>query len=45
MLLALLETEDEDGTLHRLGVDKSRTERDITATLRRLRLPRPGKSC
>lgn len=24
MLLALLETEDGDGTLHRLGVDKSR---------------------
>lgn len=44
MLLALLETEDEDGTLHRLGVDKSRTEHDITAALRRLRLPKPGKS-
>lgn len=29
MLLALLDTEDADGPLHRLGVDKNRVESDL----------------
>ncbi len=33
ILLALLETEDGDGTLHRLGVDKALAEADITEIL------------
>jgi hypothetical protein len=33
MLLALLDTEDADGPLHRLGVNKSRVEADLAATL------------
>ncbi len=33
MLLALLETEDRNGTLHRLGVDKTRAQADIAAAL------------
>ena len=33
MLLALLDTQDADGPLHRLGVDKSRVEADLAATL------------
>jgi hypothetical protein len=33
MLLALLDTEDADGPLHRLGVDKNRTEADINRML------------
>jgi len=33
MLLALLETEDAEGPLHRLGVDKSRVEADLNQML------------
>ncbi|HEY5151184.1 MAG TPA: Clp protease N-terminal domain-containing protein [Mycobacterium sp.] len=33
MLLALLETEDADGPLHRLSVDKNRTEADLAGML------------
>jgi Clp amino terminal domain, pathogenicity island component len=33
LLLALLEEEDEEGPLHRLGVDKARVEADVTAAL------------
>ena len=33
ILLALLEPEDDDGTLHRLGFDKARAEADIAETL------------
>ena len=33
MLLALLETEDAEGPLHRLGVDKSRVEADLIQML------------
>ncbi|EHB50257.1 Clp domain protein [Mycolicibacterium rhodesiae JS60] len=33
MLLALMEAEDADGTLHRLGFDKARAETDIAQTL------------
>ncbi|GAY16222.1 Clp protease N-terminal domain-containing protein [Mycobacterium sp. shizuoka-1] len=33
MLLALLEAEDDSGTLHRLGFDKARAENDIAETL------------
>lgn len=33
MLLALLDTEDADGPLHRLGVDKSRAEADLAGML------------
>ncbi|WP_319432478.1 Clp protease N-terminal domain-containing protein [Mycobacterium sp. RTGN5] len=33
MLLALVEAEDDDGTLHRLGFDKARAESDIAETL------------
>ncbi|AGB22994.1 Clp amino terminal domain-containing protein [Mycobacterium sp. JS623] len=33
LLLALYEAEDEDGTLHRLGVDKDRFERELVAAL------------
>jgi hypothetical protein len=33
ILLALWEAEDEDGTLHRLGVDKDRFERELVAAL------------
>jgi Clp amino terminal domain, pathogenicity island component len=33
ILLALLEAEDEDGPLHRLGVDKDRLESDLAAAL------------
>jgi ATP-dependent Clp protease ATP-binding subunit ClpA len=33
LLLALYEAEDDDGTLHQLGVDKERFERELLATL------------
>jgi hypothetical protein len=33
MLLALMEAEDDNGTLHRLGFDKSRAEADIVEML------------
>ena len=33
MLLALLDTEDADGPLHRLGVDKNRAEADLAGML------------
>ena len=33
ILLALMEAEDDDGTLHRLGFDKARAETDIAQTL------------
>jgi hypothetical protein len=33
MLLALMEAEEDDGTLHRLGFDKARAEADIIETL------------
>ena len=33
ILLALYEAEDDDGTLHRLGVDKDRFERELVAAL------------
>ncbi|MCK0175487.1 MULTISPECIES: Clp protease N-terminal domain-containing protein [Mycobacteriaceae] len=33
LLLALLESEDTDGPLHRLGVDSARTQRDLIALL------------
>ena len=33
LLLALHEAEDDDGTLHQLGVDKDRFERDLVAAL------------
>ncbi|MGX9791110.1 Clp protease N-terminal domain-containing protein [Mycobacterium sp. MMS18-G62] len=33
ILLALYEAEDDDGTLHRLGVDKERFERELVAAL------------
>jgi hypothetical protein len=33
LFLALFEAEDEDGTLHQLGVDRERFERDLAATL------------
>jgi hypothetical protein len=33
ILLALYEAEDDDGTLHRLGVDKDRFERELLETL------------
>ena len=33
ILLAMLETEDDDGPLHRLGIDKARTEADLIAEL------------
>ncbi len=33
ILLALIEAEDDDGTLHRLGIDKTRLEADIAQTL------------
>lgn len=33
ILLALMEAEDDDGTLHRLGFDKARAEADIVETL------------
>ena len=33
ILLALLETEDGDGPLHRLGVDKARVEAGVAAAL------------
>jgi hypothetical protein len=33
ILLALYEAEDEDGTLHRLGVDRDRFERELVAAL------------
>jgi len=33
ILLALLDTEDADGTLHRLGVDKNRAEADLAGML------------
>ena len=33
ILLALWEAEDEDGTLHRLGVDRGRFERELVAAL------------
>jgi ATP-dependent Clp protease ATP-binding subunit ClpA len=36
ILLAMLETEDDDGPLHRLGVDKARAEADLGAALRTL---------
>jgi ATP-dependent Clp protease ATP-binding subunit ClpA len=36
ILLAMLETEDDDGPLHRLGVDKARTEADLIAALQTL---------
>ncbi len=34
ILLALYEAEDDDGTLHRLGVDKDRFERELVARTR-----------
>ncbi len=34
ILLALYEAEDDDGTLHRLGVDKDRFERELVARAR-----------
>jgi hypothetical protein len=33
ILLALLESEDDDGPLHRLGVDKAKVEADLVRTL------------
>jgi ATP-dependent Clp protease ATP-binding subunit ClpA len=36
ILLAMLEAEDADGPLHRLGVDKARTEADLIAALQTL---------
>ena len=36
ILLAMLESEDEDGPLRRLGVDKARTEADLIAALHTL---------
>ena len=33
IVLALLEAEDQDGLLHRLGVDRDRFERDLKAAL------------
>jgi hypothetical protein len=33
LLLALHEAEDDDGTLHQLGVDKDRFERELVAAL------------
>ena len=33
ILLALYEAEDDDGTLHRLGVDRDRFERELLAAL------------
>jgi hypothetical protein len=33
IVLALLEAEEEDGPLHRLGVDRDRFERDLKAAL------------
>jgi ATP-dependent Clp protease ATP-binding subunit ClpA len=36
ILLAMLETEDDDGPLHRLGVDKARAEADLVAALQTL---------
>jgi len=36
ILLAMLETEDEDGPLRRLGVEKARTEADLIAALHTL---------
>ncbi len=33
LLLALYEAEDDDGTLHRLGVDRDRFERELTDAL------------
>ncbi|MCX2932851.1 ATP-dependent Clp protease ATP-binding subunit [Mycobacterium sp. CVI_P3] len=36
MLLALLEAEDDDGTLHRLGFDKARADIDVVAALQAL---------
>jgi ATP-dependent Clp protease ATP-binding subunit ClpA len=36
ILLAMLETEDDDGPLHRLGVDKARAEVDLVAALQTL---------
>jgi ATP-dependent Clp protease ATP-binding subunit ClpA len=36
ILLAMLETEHDDGPLHRLGVDKARAEADLVAALQTL---------
>ena len=36
VLLAMLESEDEDGPLRRLGVEKARTEADLIAALHTL---------
>ena len=33
ILLALYEAEDDDGTLHQLGVDRDRFERELVAAL------------
>jgi ATP-dependent Clp protease ATP-binding subunit ClpA len=33
ILLAMYEAEDDDGTLHRLGVDKDRFERELVDAL------------
>ena len=40
ILLALLEQEDGDGTLHRAGLDKDRTEADITRILESMTAPK-----
>ena len=39
ILLAMLETEDDDGPLHRLGIDKARTEADLIAELHTVTSP------
>jgi ATP-dependent Clp protease ATP-binding subunit ClpA len=39
ILLAMLEEEDADGPLHRLGVDKTRAEADLAAALQALTSP------
>jgi ATP-dependent Clp protease ATP-binding subunit ClpA len=36
ILLAMLETENDDGPLHRLGVDKARAEAGLIAALQTL---------
>ncbi|WP_445169869.1 Clp protease N-terminal domain-containing protein [Mycolicibacterium sp. Dal123E01] len=40
MLLALVEAEDDNGTLHRLGFDKARAEIDIAETLAAITVPK-----
>jgi hypothetical protein len=40
ILLALLEQEDGDGTLHRAGLDKDRTEADVTRILESMTAPK-----